>query len=250
MEHADCVDAFEREVHRSAELLEHVAPGAPISTCPGWTVTDLVEHLGVIHRWVAEMVRTRSPVRLPREEMTFALPDPTDLAAWLRSGGEELVAELRTAGGDEPMWAWGPHQQVRFWSRRQLHETAMHRIDLALACGDPAELEPEIAHDSILELLDFIPYLAAVVPHLAELRGDGETIAVRACDGPGIGTITLRPSGFEFARRVGDADASISGSTNDLALAVSRRLAPTDPRIEISGRTELVDHWITHSALD
>ena len=126
----------------------------------------------------------------------------------------------------------------------------MHRIDLALACGTPAELEPEIAHDSILELLDFIPYLAAVVPHLAELRGDGETIAFRASDGPGIGTITLTPSGFGFARRVGDFDASISGSTNDLALVVSRRLAPTDPRIEVSGRTELVDHWITHSGLD
>ena len=250
MEHADCVDALEGEVRRSAELLEQLAPDAPIPTCPEWKVTDLVEHVGVIHRWVAEMVRTRSTVRLSREEMAFALPEPTDLAAWLSAGGEELVAELRAAGGGEPMWAWGPHQQVRFWSRRQLHETALHRIDLALAVGGPAELEPAVARDSILELLGFLPHMVAFSPGVVELRGDGETIALCATDCDGVGTITLTPTGFSVARDVVvDADLTMTGSVNDLALVISRRLDPGDLRVSLTGRTELVHHWIEHSAL-
>jgi hypothetical protein len=33
------------------------------------------------------------------------------------------------------MWAWGPDKHARFWSRRMLHETAVHRVT-----GDPTLL--------------------------------------------------------------------------------------------------------------
>ena len=249
--HTECVDGLTVEVARFGALLDAATPDAPVPTCPEWTVTDLAVHLGIIHRWVTRMVRERTPERIPRVEAEYPHPEsPDDVAPWFRAGGRELVATLRPCDADTAMWAWGPEHHVHFWSRRQLHETAMHRIDLALVGGAAAELDREVARDSILELLDFIPNFGAVLPHLAELRGNGETIALRATDGDGFGTITLTPTGFQVDEALGATDVSVSGSMSDLALTMSRRLAVTDPKIKVSGRMDLVGHWIAHSALD
>ena len=88
------------------------------------------------------------------------------------------------------------------------------------------------------------------VPHLAELRGDGETIALRATDGDGFGTLTLTSNGFQVDGDLDATDATVSGSMTDLALTLSRRLPVTDPKIKVSGRMDLVGHWIAHSGLD
>ncbi len=251
LDHTQCVDGLALEVGRFAALLESADSGAPVPTCPEWTVADLAEHLGIIHRWVTEMVRVRAPERIPRIEGEYSHPAGQDeLASWFRDGARELVAMLSSCDAETPMWAWGPRHHVHFWSRRQLHETAMHRIDLALARGVVAALDPEVGRDSILELLDFIPHLGPLVPHLAELRGDGETMALRATDGDGFGTITLTPNGFRVAADLGATDASVFASMSDLALVLSRRIPVDDPRIEVGGRTDLVDHWIANSALD
>ena len=255
MEHAEHIDALERELDRCTTLLTTADPDAAVPACPDWAVTELVEHLGIIHRWVTEMVGQRSPVRLPRDEMVFDRPaGPDDLGPWLRSGGTALVSVLRAADADDAMWAWGPEQSVRFWSRRQLHETAMHRIDLAQASAAPAELEPGVARDSILELLDFLPNAVTFLPEVEQLRGHGETIVLRSTDTDGVGTITLTPGGFTFAANVDspageDADAALVGPVSELALVVSRRLELDSAPVECSGRHELIAHWIAHSAL-
>ena len=251
LDHSECVDGLTLEVGRFAALVESADPDAPVPTCPEWTVTDLAVHLGIIHRWVTRMVSARTPERIPRVEAEYPHPEsPGELAGWFRKGAAELVETLHACEANAPMWAWDPALGVRFWSRRQLHETAMHRIDLALACGEPAELDRETASDSILELLDFIPLLGERVPHLTELRGNGETIALRAADGDGFGTITLTSNGFQVDDDLDATDASVSGSMSDLARTMSRRLPVTDPKINVSGRMDLVGHWIAHSALD
>ena len=252
MEHEECVSSLERELDRCTTLMTTADPDAAVPACPEWTVTDLVEHLGIIHRWVTEMVRQRSPVRLPREEMEFDRPTgPDDLGPWLRSGGDGLVSVLRAAGADDAMWAWGPHQSVRFWSRRQLHETAIHRIDLAQAGGAPTPLEPAVANDSILELIDFLPHAVVFLPDVEQLRGNGETIALRATDTDGVGTITLGPDGFTFSSTVAGAtaDAALVGPVSELALVMSRRRALDSDLVEVHGHRDLIEHWIAHSAL-
>jgi Mycothiol maleylpyruvate isomerase N-terminal domain. len=187
--------------------------------------------------------------------MVFDRPTgPDDLGPWLESGGAALVAVLRTADADDAMWAWGPQQSVRFWSRRQLHETAIHRVDLAQAGSVPAQLEPVVAHDSILELVDFLPHAVVFLPEVEQLRGNGETIGLRATDLAGVGTITLTPDGFTFARAadaptVEDADAALVGPVSELALVISRRRELDSARVELRGRRDLVEHWIAHSAL-
>jgi|GEM_PF-5765664 Mycothiol maleylpyruvate isomerase N-terminal domain. len=48
MEHAEHVDALNRELDRFVTLLGSADPDAAVPACPDWTVTDLVEHLGII----------------------------------------------------------------------------------------------------------------------------------------------------------------------------------------------------------
>ena len=33
---------------------------AAVPTCPGWTVTRLVRHTGIVHRWATQIVATRA----------------------------------------------------------------------------------------------------------------------------------------------------------------------------------------------
>src|SRR6202142_3871054 len=102
-----------------------------IASCPGWNVVDLAQHLGLVHRWADELVRRRAPERLPRvatlEDREVVTP------SWVEMGGKQLVATLRGADPDDEMWAWGNDQHCWFSSRRHLHETRVHRMDLKLA---------------------------------------------------------------------------------------------------------------------
>ena len=105
--------------------------GLPVATCPGWSILDLTEHLGRVHRWAEYLVRNLAQTRLPAHEV----PSDRDRAdsAWIGQGGVRLLATLRRTDPNLEMWAWGADQHVGFWSRRQLHETLIHRIDLQLA---------------------------------------------------------------------------------------------------------------------
>src|SRR5579863_4338239 len=146
LNHVECCDALEIEVGRFASAMSSMSRDDEIPTCPGWNVVDLAEHLGLIHRWAEELVRLRSPERI-RRERSVADRD-TVSPEWIRDGGDRLVATLRQADPDDAMWAWGPDQHVRFWSRRQLHETLVHRTDLELAAHLDPSVEPVIAIDA------------------------------------------------------------------------------------------------------
>ena len=137
-------------------------------------------HLGTVHRWAEHLVRARAPKRISSSDMALGEPHPS--APWLRAGGEALVATLRAADPDAPMWAWGADQHVRFWSRRQLHETLVHRTDAELALGRAPGAEPAVAVDAIDEFLVNLKGAAAFSPEVRNIRGDGELLSFRATD--------------------------------------------------------------------
>jgi MDMPI C-terminal domain/Mycothiol maleylpyruvate isomerase N-terminal domain len=76
-----------------AALADRTGPGLAIPACPGWTLRQLVTHLGRAQRWAAEIVRTRSA-----EFIEFrAVPD-----ARLAAGEEvSLPPELAADAIDE-----------------------------------------------------------------------------------------------------------------------------------------------------
>lgn len=44
---------------RLAECADKAGSATPVPTCPDWTVTTLVEHVGQTHHWVLEIVERR-----------------------------------------------------------------------------------------------------------------------------------------------------------------------------------------------
>ncbi len=64
MNHAEHCDALTLEVERFANVMALASGDTIVATCPGWTVNHVALHLGVIHRWAEELVRTRSRARI------------------------------------------------------------------------------------------------------------------------------------------------------------------------------------------
>ena len=139
-----------------AETVISAAPETPIPTCPGWTMRQLMRHVGRAHRWAAEIIRTKADVSLdPRSVPDGRPPDDTEGAlAWLLSGPEVLLDAVTHVGGSDVTVATfdGPHPAL-WWVRRLLHESTVHRADAVIAAAQRYELTAELAADGIDEWL-------------------------------------------------------------------------------------------------
>lgn len=246
-------EAARAEILRMAASVRAADLAARVPSCPDWDVAELVEHTGRIHRWAASMVRDRAPERLDARALDLGLPgDRTDADAygdWLARGAELLTDAFAATDPDTEMWAWGADRHARFWSRRMLHETGVHRVDVDLARGIEPTVEGALAADGIDELLDNIPTARYFRPRVAELRGDGESIALRSTDRDEGWHIRLHADGFEWRPVVADATVTVGAPTSMLYLVLFGRRSPSDPRVDITGDCALLDHWLEASEL-
>jgi uncharacterized protein (TIGR03083 family) len=248
-DHERWCTAFDAEGPRVLDAVDATDPAAEVPTCPGWTVARLVRHLGQIHRWAEAIVRDRSTERLDPRRLDLGWPEDWTLAsAWLASGVSSTVATLRSADPEAPVWAWGPDHHVRFWSRRLLHETTVHRTDLDQTAGHPPEVDAEVAVDGIDELLENLPARTSLSPALAELRGHGESIHLHATDGPGEWVIHLEPDGFWSEHGHTKATSAVQARASDLLLLLYRRLPIEDDRYRVFGDDGPIHHWLSHTA--
>lgn len=249
MDHRDHCGLLEVEVDRFARVLDVTDRSVQVPTCPEWTVEDLARHLGRVHRWAESLVRALSekPTRQP-------LTDEPVTPEWIRRGGRTLSDALRSADPDAPMWAWGADHHVRFWSRRQLHETLVHRMDLELLGGRRPDVAPEVAADAVDELLVNLRSAAAFSPGIRRLCGHGEQLEVRPDDLEVGWTITLIPDGFTVERHLAAAGrpapaATLGGHAADLLAVLYRRTSLDNGRTTVEGARPLVDFWLDSSAL-
>ena len=210
---ADIVDRT-----RSAELT------APVPSCPGWSVAVLVGHIGEAHRWAEHAVRQGNP---HAPDVDPPLTDPAGLRAWYAESAALLVTTLREVGPEHPCWAFGPRPHLAgFWSRRQAHEAAVHRWDLAAAGGEDAGYPEPLALDAVDEVVRmFFPRqvrLGRIPPLTASLGitvGDQEWL--------------LADDGTAPPERT--PDAMVSGPAGALALLLWGRIELDDPRITLTG---------------
>jgi uncharacterized protein (TIGR03083 family) len=221
-------------------------------------MADLVQHIGHIHRWAAAMVADLSPTRHSRKKADLPLPaDPATWAAWLAEAQTTLIPALRAADPDARMWAWGPDKHARFWSRRMVHETAVHRVDAELALALEPEVDPAVATDGINEFLENLPRSRA-------LHGNGEQLHLSATDRPDHWTIVRQPTTFTWTHNHpearGDSSAepdppnaasgvSVRGPTVDLYLFLWGRRPPTHPSLTVTGDAALLTHWRQHAVI-
>lgn len=155
------IAALQAEGDRLASIAEAAAPDAPVGSCPGWQLRDLIRHVGSVHRWATGFVAEQRTdwVGLAEPDMLRAGPAADRLlAAWFREGHQRLVATLRNADPQVSCWTFlAAPSPLAFWARRQAHETAIHRADAELAAGagpaDVAPFPPGLAIDGIDELI-------------------------------------------------------------------------------------------------
>jgi len=137
---------------------------APVPTCPGWTVRDLVAHQGMVHRWATSHLRG-APDDEPDAFERAGLASP-DLLGWFDEGATGLLQAIVDAPDDlggRPFLRDAPPPRL-FWVRRQCHETTVHAVDaLAARLGrvpraDETWIRAAIALDGVDELLTgFVP---------------------------------------------------------------------------------------------
>jgi len=155
------------------------------------------------------------------------------------------------------MWAWGQDQHARFWSRRQLHETLVHRMDAEMAMGVAPEADPAVAADAIDEFLVNLAPAARFSPQVANLRGQGASLLFSGTDAGRAWRVRLEPSGFDVGSADAGADeapfeaqATLSGPALNLLLVLYRRRPRAVPGLDLHGDQALVDFWLANSALE
>ena len=243
--------AVVRQTDACAALVEARDLTGEVATCPGWKVLDLVKHLGVVQRWAAQMMRDRASEELSFRHVDRQLPaDPAGYAEWLRASGQLAGDALRAAPADAPVWTWGDGHVHGWWSRRLVHETVVHRADVAFALGEPFDVDPAIAVDGIDELLENLPAAGArgLAPRLGDLVGHGEQLAFATTDTGDSWAITIDARGaFRWERASVAANASLRAPSATLLLVLYRRL-PTDAAgVEVRGDDELLTRWLQHA---
>lgn len=227
---------------RSAALRK-AAGTVPLTTrvpgCPGWSVGDLVAHLGEVQRFWAASVAA-GPGSSPPEEDEVPGREPTgDLLTWSEASTGILVDALREAGPDRGCWTWwaaspGP-QTSGAVARHQVQEATVHAWDAQDAAGRPEPLPEVAAADSISELITVSFGSLGAWPH------SPAQLALRSSEG-GQWLVGLSEAGAVLAGAQGDPAVTIEGSASDLVLYLYKRIPAR--QVKITGDASLAERLL------
>ncbi|MFI9100777.1 maleylpyruvate isomerase family mycothiol-dependent enzyme [Streptomyces fildesensis] len=269
MTSADHRAAVATETERFVTAVEGADLATPVPSCPGWTLADLVKHTGSVQRWFSVLLRQQVQERPRSRDVELRLP-PTDhgYPDWLTASAVEAASAFAATDPDAPMWVWGADHHARFWVRRMLFETLVHRTDAERALDLRPVIDRDLAADGVDEFLTNLPFAAPFAPKVSNLRGDGKTIRFQCTDAKGNGNVSgnvsgsgsgngdwlvrLRPDGFGIdphpARQTTPtADATVRGTAADLLLLLYGRLDRDADIFGIEGDEELLAHWFANS---
>ncbi|CAM3211475.1 maleylpyruvate isomerase family mycothiol-dependent enzyme [Stackebrandtia soli] len=240
------IEALQREGNLLAASADEVGIRAPIPTCPGWTIRDLLWHTGTVHRWAKTIVSEARSYDPPDNEIAkIAGPicDEALLVEWYRESLRQLVNALRDAPDDLSCWTSLPGAPpLAFWARRQAHETAIHRVDAESARGD--EISPigvGFAADGIDELLNGLhsrpkSRVRSPVPRVLRLHATDEL------DEPGDWFLHISDEPLRVTRsHHAPSDCTLSGPVELLYLAMWNRCRIDD--LNVSGDGSLIKLW-------
>jgi uncharacterized protein (TIGR03083 family) len=242
METAEFLQALQTEGQLLAAAAEEAGTDAKVPTCPEWQVRDLVRHTGAVHRWAASYVTERYTERRPLGDAPDL--DGAELVAWYRDSHRHLVDALAGASPDLECWAFLPAPSpLAFWTRRQAHETAVHRFDAESArAGDATAVTPDFATDGIDELLRGFHARSRSRVRTPEPR----VLRVRTEDTDAVWTVRLSSEPPVTTRGAsGDAECELSGPAEQLYLALWNRV----PLPNVTGDQALATLWREASAV-
>ncbi len=243
-------DAYGEAIGSAATVLRAnagaVSLETPVPTCPGWTVRDLVLHQGMVHRWVAQLLRGM-PVTDGADQHAEGAAAP-DVLGWFDAGATTLLQVLSTTPTDldVPVFVLDAGAPRDAWARRQAHETTIHAVDAMAArlgrapYAGEAWFSPALALDGVDELLlGLLPRESTSLrsPEPRTLRvaptGAGPTYAVTVSSG----TPQVLAVGADTGER--QPDAVVTGAAKEVYLALWNR----GGAVTVTGDDTLVDLW-------
>lgn len=246
MNHLQHCDALEESAQAFVRLVDGSDPAAPVPTCPGWTLADLIAHTGTLYRWSAAHVATGARARIPQDTLDLGPAEDRADPAWVAAGIEPMMTTFHACDPEAAVWGWGADRHSRFWPRRMLFETVIHGADAAAALGVTPSVSTDVAVDGVDELLANIPHAAYFATGLAELRGDGERIALVATDTGVAWQVRLFPNGYSWDWAPKKPHATLTATSADLLLGIYQRTPVSDAaRFERGGDVALIDRLLT-----
>ena len=203
---------------------------ADVTSCPGWTMRDLVIHTADVYKHKNEIVKDL--LTGPHNEAPDKPPeDDEKLVEWFEGWLDELAGTLDASDPSARAWNWSDGEQVvSFWHRRMAQETAVHRWDAQNAVGDPAPVAPDLAADGIDEIL---------YAFMEGERSVGPDRSVHVhCTDPELETggewyVAMTDGKAPVSREHAKGDCALRGPASDLLLALWGRL-PLD-NVELLG---------------
>jgi uncharacterized protein (TIGR03083 family) len=211
---------------------------APVQHCPGWTVRDLVVHIGEVQRFWVRIVGERLTAR--PTDLVRGVPGDAEPIEWFRSQTTELVSTLTTCADDVALWTWwDPEQNAAWVKRRQMNEVVVHAWDAGNAVGMATSIPTDVAVVGLQEFVDVFsrdlrdgaepPPVALVatdcdwraVLFAAELVDpDGPNMAGSSTAGSSpVGSSTMAPT------------LELRGSASEILLSLWGRATISDPAI-------------------
>jgi uncharacterized protein (TIGR03083 family) len=179
---------------------------AAVPSCPGWTVADLVQHLGYVFRFMTDAISLGGAEPSEQDEGLR----PEDIVTWATDSFAALAAAARARSPEAPAWTWwGEPATVGAVVRHQVQEALVHAWDADLALGRARPLPSEPADDGVGEFLAIMLGEAAAATLPAQ-------VALASTD---TGNIWHAGPGDPA-----EPAATIRGTASDLVLLLYRRI--------------------------
>ncbi len=221
------------DTFRFAEVLAATDPAAQVPSCPDWTAADLVWHLAEVQLFWAAIVRDRLDDPDPAEAGAPQRPD--DYGALLRLFGQASTAladALANTPDDVAVWTWFPAEQnAGFVRRRQAHEALIHRLDAELTAGAVTDLDPALATDGALEVLEW-------------MFGGAPAWSTQTLDGP-VGRVASTDTGGEWFVQLGRWSGHSPDTGKDYTdRAMLVLVDGGEPAFTVTGTAGDLDAWL------
>jgi uncharacterized protein (TIGR03083 family) len=237
----DFLTAIRRDSDRFYAAADSADPARTVPGCPDWTIADLVWHLGETQWFWGTDVETRAS---GPDEIEQAKPDRPaeyrDAIAWGRAQADRMIGLLEATPDDVPVWTWALSESdhnVGFVRRHQVQEAAVHRWDIEQAAtGAPQPIEPDVAADSIDEIL------AITLPW--GVRADKPlpgSVHIHATDTDTDTEWFVHPDGRVDPTH-DKGDVAIRGTASDLLLALYTRVPLTD--LDVVGDASVAHEFV------
>jgi uncharacterized protein (TIGR03083 family) len=199
-----------RDGQQLIDAVQRTGLDAPVVSCPGWNMRDLVWHIGEVWDFWTLVARKRiTTVEQLKAESNLAQPDDDLLIDWVAAAHTGIQSILSTTPPDTEIWTWTGANRDLWWLRRRMaQETAVHRWDAERTVGDAYQIPIAVAADGIDEYLEwFAP------------KNRGASIGGTAHIHCGEWMIhRLDENGIEFEHAHAKGDVAIRGRARDILL--------------------------------